>query len=114
MTQLKANPFVYVTTANFDFDEIRTKDEITRAACAEYLYNPKIARPLGCSTSSLTTESSIWFTSIQTAGYLNISVQALMNMTSNGKIPYRKLGRRNRYNKSDLDHLLESNRKGPQ
>ena len=64
--------------------------------------------------SSLKFESdNVWFSTIQTANYLDISVNALLNMTSNGKIPYYKLGRRNRYKKLDLDHLLESNRKGP-
>lgn len=57
---------------------------------------------------------NVWFSTLQTANYLDVSVQALLNMTSNGKIPYYKLGRRNRYKKLDLDNLLESNRKGPE
>ena len=63
--------------------------------------------------SSLKTESVVWFSSAQASTYLDITVQSLMNMTSNGKLPYYKLGRRNRYKKSDLDLLLESSKKGP-
>lgn len=55
----------------------------------------------------------VWFSTLQTASYLDLSVQAVLNMTSNGKLPYYKLGRRNRYKKSDLDMILEANRKGP-
>jgi excisionase family DNA binding protein len=55
----------------------------------------------------------IWFSTEQAANYLNLSVNALLNMTSNGKVPYFKLARRNRYKKADLDSLLERNRKGP-
>ncbi len=63
---------------------------------------------------SLTTElDSIWFTTEQAARYLGLSTQALLNMTSNGRVPFYKLGRRNRYKKAELVRLLESNKKGP-
>jgi excisionase family DNA binding protein len=57
--------------------------------------------------------TQVWFSTVRAANYLDLSVQALLNMTSNGKIPHYKFGRRNRYNKFDLDLMLESGRKGP-
>lgn len=53
-----------------------------------------------------------WLSSFQAANFLAISVQALMNMSSNGKVPYHKLGRRNRYRYSDLLAMLERERRG--
>lgn len=44
--------------------------------------------------------STVWFTTIQAANYLDISAQALQNMVSAGKMPYYKLGRRNRFKKT--------------
>lgn len=59
---------------------------------------------------SLTTEE--WLTTEEAALYLRISTFALRNMSSNGKVPYYKLGGRNRYLKSDLRELLLSQRRG--
>lgn len=65
------------------------------------------------STRSLKIEDVEWLTSIEAAALLGISVNALMNKVSNGKIPYFKFGRRNRYKKSELVALLSQIRKGP-
>lgn len=65
------------------------------------------------SVSSLETESDTWFTSPEAAMFLGISVQALLNKVSGGKVPFYKFGRRNRYKKSELEELLSQNRKGP-
>jgi len=54
-----------------------------------------------------------WFTSPQAAEFLGISVQALMNKVSGGKVPFYKFGRRNRYKKSELEKLFSEQRKGP-
>lgn len=59
--------------------------------------------------SSLTAQ---WLNSEEAANILRISVKALRNMTSNGRIPFYKLGRRNRYRKDDLDKLLLSQKRG--
>lgn len=59
--------------------------------------------------SSLTTE---WLTTEEAAKYLRISPASLRNMTSNGKVPYHKLERRNRYRLEDLRNLLLKNPKG--
>lgn len=55
---------------------------------------------------------SSWMSSAEAAQFLGISAKSLLNMTSNGKIPYYKLGRRNRYLKADLNKLLLENRRG--
>ncbi len=62
--------------------------------------------------SSLKIEYSEWLTSIEASEYLGISVSRLMNLTSNGKIPYYKFGRSNRYLVSELKALLMSHPKG--
>lgn len=59
---------------------------------------------------SLTSEE--WLDSKQAAAYLKVSVGALRNMTSNGLIPYHKLGNRNRYRVVELRELLLKNRRG--
>ena len=53
-----------------------------------------------------------WMDSETAAEYLSISVPVLRNLTSNGQIPFYKLGRRNRYRKDELDSMLFRNRKG--
>lgn len=53
-----------------------------------------------------------WMTTAEAADYLRVSVGALRNMTSNGQVPYRKLGNRNRYNSDELRSLLSSQKRG--
>jgi len=55
---------------------------------------------------------AIWLTSKEAAVHLKISTRSLLNMTSCGKIPYYKLGNRNRYLKSELDALLLRSKRG--
>lgn len=54
-----------------------------------------------------------WFTTEEAAEYLRISPASLRNMTSNGLVPYYKLGKRNRYLKEELKKLLLSQKRGP-
>ncbi len=61
------------------------------------------------SDCSLTTE---WLTTFEAADYLKVSVGTLRNMTSNGRVPYFKLDRRNRYRLCDLRGLLLSQKRG--
>ena len=61
---------------------------------------------------SLETEYFEVLTSEEAASYLRVSVGSLRNMTSNGHVPYCKLGGRNRYLKKDLQQLLLSKRRG--
>lgn len=61
-------------------------------------------------TRSLTTKE--WLTSEEAADYLSISVGTLRNLTSNGKIPYYKFGKLNRYLQTDLRRLLLSQKRG--
>lgn len=61
---------------------------------------------------SLKVEETEWLTSDEAAEYLRVSTGTLRNMTSNGRIPYVKLGRSNRYNRHELQQLLFSARRG--
>ncbi len=61
-----------------------------------------------CATSSLKFE---WLNSEEAAIFLRISVKVLRNMTSNGQIPFYKLGRRNRYRKCELEAMLLSKKR---
>lgn len=47
-----------------------------------------------------------WFTTEEAANFLRISVGSLLNMVSNGQVPYYKLCGRNRYRLDDLRGLL--------
>ncbi len=60
--------------------------------------------------SSLTFEE--FLNSEEAAKYLGISTQSLLNRVSSGKITYYKLGRLNRYKKSELAQILLSNKRG--
>lgn len=60
---------------------------------------------------SLTTE---WFNSEEAASFLRITVKALRNMTSNGQLPFYKLGRRNRYRRRELETILHTHKRGKQ
>ncbi len=53
-----------------------------------------------------------WLNSEEAANVLRVSVKALRNMTSNGRVPFYKLGRRNRYRKDELEELLLSQKRG--
>ena len=53
-----------------------------------------------------------WLTTKEAAYYLRISVKFLLNLTSNGRVPYYKLGRSNRYLRSELKSLLLTQSKG--
>jgi excisionase family DNA binding protein len=60
--------------------------------------------------SSLKTEKMM--STEETAEFLGITVGSLRNMTSQGKLPYYKLGRRNRYSRNELIQLLLKNKRG--
>ena len=66
--------------------------------------------------NSRVVESSLssgeWFSSDEAAEYLRISVRALFNLTSAGKVPHFKFGRRNRYRVDDLRNLLSAEPRG--
>ena len=61
---------------------------------------------------NLNEENDKWLNSFEAAEYLRISVGALRNMTCNGRLPFYKLGRSNRYLLSDLRNTLMSERRG--
>jgi excisionase family DNA binding protein len=60
---------------------------------------------------SLTTEYGEFLTSSEAAIYLGVSTAQLMNLTSNGRVPFYKFGRSNRYLISELrEHLMSQPR----
>jgi excisionase family DNA binding protein len=63
-------------------------------------------------TPDLKVDEEEILTPREAAAFLRIGYKRLLNMSSNGQIPYHKLGRSNRYLKSDLLNLLLMNRKG--
>jgi excisionase family DNA binding protein len=65
------------------------------------------------SGSLKTEEIDQWLTTEEAANYLRINGATLRNLTSNGKVPYYKLGRLNRYLRSELKRLLLAHSKGP-
>lgn len=71
------------------------------------IYTDKITM-LQSNNCSLT----IWLDSQEAASYLRISVKTLMNLSSNGALPFYKFGRRNRYLKEELDQILLQNKRG--
>lgn len=87
------------------FDEL----EKVKAVIEEPTSFAEMAAPLN-KDSSLTIRE--WMTTREAAAYLRVSVATLRNMTSNGEIPYRKLGRRNRYLLVELRQLLNSQKRG--
>lgn len=65
-----------------------------------------------CCEGSLKSENAEWLTTEQAAKYLCLPVGTVRNLTSNGKIPYYKLGRLNRYLCEDLRKLLLKQKRG--
>jgi excisionase family DNA binding protein len=61
---------------------------------------------------SLKTQEREWLDTQAASSYLGMSEGSLRNMTSNGLIPYYKLGRRNRYRVTDLRELLLAQKRG--
>ncbi len=61
---------------------------------------------------SFTSEYSQWMTSEEAARYIKVSISRLHNLVSMGKVPHYKLGRSNRYLRSELNELLLSQPRG--
>jgi len=64
------------------------------------------------SSSLKMINSDEWLTSKEAAQYLKISAKTLYNLTSNGRVPFYKFGRSNRYKLNDLRNLLSSEPRG--
>lgn len=54
-----------------------------------------------------------YMTSREAADFLRLGLKTFQNKVSSGKIPYRKLGRSNRFKRSELEQLLEQTKRGP-
>lgn len=61
---------------------------------------------------SLITREREWLDTKAAAAYLAMSEGSLRNMTSDGCVPFYKLGRRNRYRVTDLRALLLAQKRG--
>ncbi len=61
---------------------------------------------------SLKTEETEWLDTEEAAQYLRISPYQLRNLTSNGRVPYYKFGRSNRYLRKELRELLLAQSRG--
>lgn len=48
----------------------------------------------------------VWMTTEEVAQYLRVSKSVVYNLTSNGYLPYYKIGGRNRFLKSEIDELI--------
>lgn len=70
---------------------------------------PVVDAGKACDGCSLKTE---WMTTEQVAQYLVLSTASVRNMASNGQLPHYKLGRRNRYLRSEIENLLLHNGRG--
>jgi len=64
------------------------------------------------SVPSSLTDKLEWMTTKEVAVYLSVSEAQVRNWASNGTIVYHKLGRLNRYLKSEIDALLLTNKRG--
>jgi len=73
---------------------------------------PLLPDPIRDGNSAPSIFDNEWLNTEQAASYLALSVGALRNLTSNGQVPYYKLGNRNRFLKSELKDLLLRNKRG--
>jgi excisionase family DNA binding protein len=53
-----------------------------------------------------------WMTSEEVANYLRVSIKTLRNWTSNGQIPFHKIGKLNRFRKDEIERLILSQKRG--
>ena len=53
-----------------------------------------------------------WLNTKEAARYLSTSESQLRNLTSNGRIPFYKFGRSNKYKRSELERVLQENPRG--
>lgn len=53
-----------------------------------------------------------WLTTEEAAQYLRVSNKRLLNLCSNGRVPFYKFGRSNRFLRNELRDLLLAQRKG--
>lgn len=70
------------------------------------------SKPIDSSDSISLFENREWLRAEDAALYLGISLGSLRNMTSNGELPYYKLGRRILYRTDELRDLLLREKRG--
>ena len=61
---------------------------------------------------SLKIEEDEWLTTDEAARFLKVTKASLLNLSSNGKVPYYEFQRRNRYLKSELSKVLLVTKRG--
>lgn len=63
--------------------------------------------------TSISKNELVYLDSNEAAEFLRMEKKSFQNKVSNGKIPYRKFGRLNRFKKTELIQLLEKEKRGP-
>lgn len=101
---------------NDDRDESCSKKKCVRTyrtnKVAEFSATDLIVASTSIESSDESSLKIEWLNSEEAAIVLRISVKALRNMTSNGKLPFYKMGRRNRYRRDELEAQLLSQKRG--
>lgn len=87
---------------------MKTAHLIKRYRATQTKYRSESIAPL----QNVSTDET-WLTPAEAAEYLRVSYKRLLNMSSNGQIPYYKRGASNLYLKSELKLMLEKSRRGP-
>lgn len=117
-------PIVHSQKANNHLETLSLCCNSSLAVKMKPLFGKKIGEKFGLRVvdSTKSTEngqprqffenSDKWLNTNEAAEYLRTSVPTLLNMCCNGSIVYYKLGRSNRFKKSDLDNLLKLKRGG--
>jgi excisionase family DNA binding protein len=54
----------------------------------------------------------VWMTVEEVARYLRVSKSVVYNLTSNGYLPYYKIGGRNRFLRSEIDQIILNEKVG--
>ena len=91
---------------NHVYDEKNNENTYSSCNC-QSPYSFDIKEDSSC---SLTNRE--WLTTQEAADYLRVSPGVIRNLSSEGKIPYFKLGKRNRYHVKTLREFLFKQMKG--
>lgn len=62
--------------------------------------------------SSLTSQPIEWLTTNEVSAVYKLPKKSVLNMCSNGTLPVYKLGKRNRFRRSEIDAILLQNKRG--
>jgi excisionase family DNA binding protein len=108
---------ISVTKNPVDRSNVRGGHRLSQTRNNEVTRFRKNTKPLYCQAGAQVVSPEVrsltfWLDSKEAAHFLKVSVPMLRNMTSNGQVPFYKLGRRNRYRSDELEALLLKDRRG--